>query len=263
MSAAMTCSEAKAQLLPALRGRLSPTDATTLDEHLRGCEGCRRAQTLERATDDMLSRLPRPSAPASLRRSLERRQSLLARPSTLSLLPAAAAAALLVVLIAGTLGRWHSGPRTGEGIERSVSEAVNDHLRQLYRDHPLEVESGGIHQVKPWFTGRLDFAPSVAFEGDDDFVLQGGAVGYFIDRKAAVLSYRHKLHQISLMIVPAEGLSWPGSLDSEVLGRLRVHEERVRGFSVVLWRDGDLGYALVSDLNLTELKQLANKIGGG
>ena len=31
-----------------------------------------------------------------------------------------------------------------------VAEAINDHLRVLYSEHPVEIESGGIHQVKPW-----------------------------------------------------------------------------------------------------------------
>src|SRR5262249_47486623 len=47
--------------------------------------------------------------------------------------------------------------------------------------HRLEVEAGGIHQVKPWFAGKLDFAPVIAFGGDADFPLQGGAVEYFLD----------------------------------------------------------------------------------
>ena len=34
----------------------------------------------------------------------------------------------------------------------------------------------------------------------------------------------------------------------------------VRGFNVVLWRGDDLGYALVSDLNASELRMLAERL---
>jgi hypothetical protein len=34
----------------------------------------------------------------------------------------------------------------------------------------------------------------------------------------------------------------------------------VRGFNVLLWRGGDLGYALVSDLNPGELRTLARRL---
>jgi hypothetical protein len=35
-----------------------------------------------------------------------------------------------------------------------------------------------------WFEGRLDFAPVVAFEGDAEFPLKGGAIGYFLRTSA-------------------------------------------------------------------------------
>src|SRR5438094_10601714 len=90
-----------------------------------------------------------------------------------------------------------------------VAEAVNDHLRLLSSQHPLDVESGGLHQVKPWFGGRLDFAPVVTFEGDADFPLKGGSVAYFRDRKAAVFVYARRLHPISLLVFRADSLPWP------------------------------------------------------
>ena len=36
-----------------------------------------------------------------------------------------------------------------------------------------------------------------------------------------------------------------------------------RGFTVILWQRGELSYALVSDVNAGELRQLASKIAGG
>jgi anti-sigma factor RsiW len=142
-----------------------------------------------------------------------------------------------------------------------VVEAVNDHLRVLYSDHPLEVESGGIHRVKPWFAGRLDFAPVIDFAGDDDFPLQGGSVGYFIDRKAATFVFKRRLHEITLFIFRADGLHWPG-MGLRPIGPARGIVETSRGFHVALWRQGDLGYALVSDVNEADLVALAAKIAG-
>src|SRR6185369_13609046 len=101
------------------------------------------------------------------------------------------------------------------------------HLRVLVSEHPLEIESGGMHQVKPWFTGRLDFAPVVPFLGDDEFPLQGGAVGYFLDRKAATFVYKRRLHTISLFVFRADGLSFP-TRGQEPMGRVRAHAEVVR-----------------------------------
>lgn len=140
-----------------------------------------------------------------------------------------------------------------------VREAVNDHLRVVGRPQPLDVESGNMHQVKPWFTGRLDFAPVVPFLGDQEFPLEGGTVGYFLDRGAAVFVYHRRLHTVSLFVFRAEGLPWPGR-DWKPLDGRPAHSSTFRGFNVVLWRAGGLGYALVSDLDSTELHQLAGKL---
>ena len=139
-----------------------------------------------------------------------------------SLIAAAAFAAAAVV----ALLLWR--PHDSDGM---LAEAVNDHLRVLYSDHPVEIESGGIHQVKPWFTGRLDFAPVVAFGGDDDFPLEGGAVAYFLDRKAATFIFKRRLHVITLFVFRAEGLPWP-ALATQPLGGARGTLETSRGFHV-------------------------------
>ena len=136
---------------------------------------------------------------------------------------------------------------------------MNDHLRILSSQHPLDVESGGIHQVKPWFEGRLDFAPVVRFEGDQDFPLRGGAVGYYLDRKAAVFVFGRRLHAISLLVFRADGLPWP-SRGRERIGGVPVHVTTSRGFTSILWRDGELGYALVSDVDPADLTRLAERL---
>jgi anti-sigma factor RsiW len=129
------------------------------------------------------------------------------------------------------------------------SEIVNDHLRVL-GGAPLAQVTGGLHEVKPWFGGKLDFAPTVRFAGNTDFPLQGGAVEPFLDRRAAVFVYKRRLHTASLFVVMADGLAFPTQLRAQA----------VRGFNVAVWREGDQGYALVSDLNLSELLELKRQI---
>jgi len=142
-----------------------------------------------------------------------------------------------------------------------VAEAIADHLRVVYRDRPVDIESGGPHQVKPWFTGRLDFALPTVFGGDGEFTLQGGSVGYYLDRKAAVLVYKRGLHTASLFVFRADGLAFP-SPDQD-LGGTPVALRQERGFRVAVWRQEQLGYALVSDLSAEELVRLAARVAHG
>jgi anti-sigma factor RsiW len=243
-----TCAELQPLLRDAARGRLDQGQATVVTAHLGTCAACRAISDQERALDQLLEeKLPQHPASLALKRRLAARlpsvdlptRSTRSRRWALLALPLAACAALVLVL----------RPRT-DARDPLVDEAINDHLRVVYRDQPVDVESGGPHRVKPWFTGRLDFAVPHVYGGDDEFTLVGGAVALFHDRKAALLVYKRQLHTISLFVFPSEGLVFPSD------GRVRQE----RGFSVVLWRDGDLGFALASDLNGADLQKLARRI---
>ncbi|HEX3854893.1 MAG TPA: zf-HC2 domain-containing protein [Polyangiaceae bacterium] len=248
------CKATREQLLDAIRGRLSEPERQHFAEHLQGCTECSKLHERELLLDRALAKRPSFSLPDSLRGKL-RTQVIPAKPKprlgrwAAVLAPGLAAAALLLFVVGGRLGHG----------QQLVDEAVNDHLRVLYAERPIEIESGGIHQVKPWFAGRLDFAPVLSFSGDDEFPLEGGAIGLFVDRKAATFVFKHRLHTATLFVFRSEGLGWPLRNDTSV-GALPASSTTSRGFNVLLWRAGDLGYALVSDVDRSELARLAAKV---
>ena len=289
----MECDAVRDRLVAFAAGRLPTGERAELQRHLEGCAACRRAAEAEAELTAALDRLPRQAAPGRLRRRLE--ELVAATSEEMSGGPVAAAAATdeagrrsggpsaslrrgapasrrwswmpplvsafagaaLVLVVMRATRPVAPGNETDAGS--LVSEALNDHLRVVSSTHPLEIESGGIHQVKPWFTGRLEFAPRVAFSGDDDFPLLGGSVGYVRDRKAAVMVFKRRLHTITLLVFPPEGLDWPRA-PARSVGHLSVVEEAARGFNVLLWRDGGLAYALISDVNPRDLELLAARL---
>lgn len=221
-------------------------------------------EAAERELDRALSLLEKRPAPAGLKArlvaSLEPvpapaepplRRVTSRRAVTLSVSLAAA------VVLAGGLGvGWFRAVHDSDAL---VTEAVNDHLRVLYAERPLEVESSDRHQVKPWFEGKLDFAPVLAFAGDEEFALTGGAVAYFMDRKAAAFVFKHKLHVMTVFVFRAEGLPWPHS-SNQTLGKKSASYASSRGFGTLLYREGDLGYAVVSDADPATLLRLGTKL---
>ena len=115
--------------------------------------------------------------------------------------------------------------------DRLVAEAVTDHLRLLARADALDVRSGDVHQLRPWLTSRLDFAPVIPFAGDAEFPLRGGTTEYFLDRRAAAAVYGRRLHAITLLVVGRiDDLAWPAP------GRPLTTS--MRGFNVRLWQVG-------------------------
>jgi anti-sigma factor RsiW len=257
------CEATRERLLDSLRGKLSEERQAKMDEHLATCAECRRLLDRERALDRLLQQRPTYALPDSLRERLAAQVAPHPTPATprrtgkpRAVLVAgraaigACAVALLALLVARS---WFTSDPT------LITEAINDHLRVVYAEHPVEIESGGIHQVKPWFTGRLDFAPPITFSGDEEFPLSGGAVGLFIDRKAATFIFKHRLHTISLFVFRNESLKFPLRADTQVATEPATSATS-RGFNVLLWRAGDLGYALVSDVDRAELARLAAKL---
>jgi anti-sigma factor RsiW len=261
----MDCKDVR-NLLQDLRARrLSAANRDEVRAHVAGCPACARAEAAERVLDEALERRPRYRAPRALARRLgllaapvPARSLAEARPWTRFLAPALAAgfAALSIGLLV------ERAQVRDEGVlAKLAGEAVNDHLRQLARAEPLEIRSGGMHQVKPWFEGKLDFAPVVPVLEGEDLRLQGGSVGYFLDRKAACLEYALRQHVVTLLVFRAEGLSWPGATSQ--VGRVELVEASERGFNAFLWKAGGLGYALVADVNAGELAGWAARLAGG
>jgi anti-sigma factor RsiW len=262
----MTCQDVRPLLLAFQRGQLGAEPQGAVEAHLQGCPACAHEAAAERLLTEALEhRVPQHAAPIALKRRLRaewpaethRAPSWWGRWGR-SVVPALAVAAGLLVAVP-VYYQWDAGRR---GASQMVTEAVTDHLRILSSQHPLGIESGGMHQVKPWFQGRLDFAPIVPFLGDTEFPLRGGAVGYYLDRKAAVFVFSRRLHEISLFVFRAAGLPWPTAGRDTVDG-VRATITTSRGFHVILWREAELGYALVSDVDVTELRQLAAKLAGG
>jgi anti-sigma factor RsiW len=164
--AGMECAEARGHLLDYPRGRLGPALHGAVHAHLTGCPACAREEAAEAVVTGLLERRL-PQHPASL--ALKRRLAVqwpaapLAPPSWWHWWPVLApvlAVALLLVVAAPRAYEWTVGRAAPANM---VGEAVNDHLRIVSGHHALEVEAGGIHQVTPWFAGKLDFAPVVTF----------------------------------------------------------------------------------------------------
>jgi anti-sigma factor RsiW len=258
---AKDCEEARLLLRDEQRGRLPEAQSAAVRRHLRGCAACSHLDAEERVLDELLhAHLPPIAAPQRLR---ERLANQLATPAPAARRPThrapliASGAAGALALLAACFLLWPRGHVAAP--DPLLHEAVNDHLRVLYAQKPIEIESGGIHQVKPWFTGRVDFAPDLTFSGDADFPMVGGAVGYLIDRKTATLVFKRRLHTISLFVFRSEGLPWPRS-ETRTLGALSAQVGEVAGFHAVMWRGSGLGHVLVSDAGVKELLELGRRI---
>lgn len=131
--------------------------------------------------------------------------------------------------------------------DRLIQEVTASHVRSLMVSHLVDIPSSDRHVVKPWFTGKLDFAPSVADLTEQGFPLVGGRLDYVNGRAVAGLVYKRREHVINVFL-------WPSAAAVET--RLLAHQ----GYQLVCWTQSGMTYWAISDLNSRELQEFVHHI---
>jgi anti-sigma factor RsiW len=251
-------SEAHGLLHVAIDGELDMVDMMRFEAHLAECPDCRaeyaRLTALGAAIRTQASRytaraelrsaliqswMPEEASPSNVVPFPVGRSQRWLRPAAGGFAVGAALAASLAVMIA----------------TRNVGDAVTDsivtaHIRGLQPGHLTDVQISDQHQVKPWFTGKIDLVPPVKELGDQGFDLVGCRLDYIEDREAAVVVYRHKLHVIDLFITRADGNP------TQNLASLASHAT-ASGYNVEHWSGASQDYWVISDLTREELMDFA------
>jgi anti-sigma factor RsiW len=219
------------------------------EHHLAECTACaEHEQSLRLLRDAVASAAPYHRAPESLRARVLDGPVPPAPAERPRLIPYAAAGlgvAAAVLLMAGLV--VIRPPASAD--DRVMDQLLASHVRSLQVDHLTDVASSDRHTVKPWFRGKLDFAPQVADLSADGFPLTGGRLDYVADRPVAALVYMRRQHVINLF-------TWPEPGDDA--GPTRSGERQ--GFHVRSWRQGGMAYRAVSDLNDEELDEFVGRI---
>jgi anti-sigma factor RsiW len=240
---AKDCDQLQLLIQAELDGELDAAEVATLLAHLDTCPGCTGfREELGQLSARLRGGLTRHTAPAALRSAVAAQlpaQAAVPTPrqprwrggsqaaSFGAGLAVAAAAAWLIVLPAR---------------QDAFSDLVNAHIRALQPGHLMDVESTDQHTVKPWFDGRLDFAPSVPNLAAAGFPLIGGRLDYLDGHAVGALVYRRGKHLIDVFVRPG------GHAGSAAL----------QGYNVVGWDRDGMAYEAVSDLNTAELTDFAH-----
>jgi anti-sigma factor RsiW len=246
----LNCEDTRLLLHAYVDGELDLAKSLELEAHVRTCAACAREQltlrTLRAAFNNSTL-----SYDASAR--LESRIKAAVRNARRAeygrgiLVPylAAALAALLLISIAvrGVL------PFGASPSELTAREVIDDHLRSLTQNHLTDVLASNQHTVKPWFDGKLSFAPAVSDFSAQGFPLVGGRLDYLDNRPAAAVVYRRRQHIINLFIAPALHAN-----DSSPVSRARA------GYNIIEWSKSGMNYWAVSSLNPSELSQFAQLV---
>jgi len=133
------------------------------------------------------------------------------------------------------------------GIEQSamLGDLVSLHVRSIGTGTLFQEASSDRHTVKPWFQGKLDYAPEVADLSADGFELLGGRIDRLQGHDTAVIAYQMRKHIISAYVMPTD--------KAAPMERLQQ-----RGFNIVHWSDGVMQVWAVSDVEATEMDRFGS-----
>jgi anti-sigma factor RsiW len=249
----MTCESSRKYIDTYVDGELEAGLMLEVEAHLEGCGSCAALERLRRDTRREIAALgARTRAPEHLRRRVlsrsarRRRRRLFA---AVAAVPLAAAAALLLVLAVNG---------SGAGDEQ-LAEVVDDVVQRHVRELPMEVRGPDPALAASWFRGKVDFPvrdPGLRLTGAS---FEGARVSSVRSSQAAQMVYTVDGHRVSLMIFPAGRVSVEGA---RVIrdGDVEFFVGRRNGYNVAVFFDGDLAYAVSSDLPVPRLISLLGGI---
>jgi len=230
-------------------GELDLANTRETERHLQSCADCRGSEKAIRELRSALtSDAPAYRAPAHLRKRVRaalRGETKSSRQTLSPWLMFATGAAFAAVLVGAVLFQTMHQVRSNS----IVDQVVTNHVRSLLAAQLVDVVSSDQHTVKPWFDGKIDFAPEVRDLSANGFPLLGGRLDYLDGKTVAALVYQRNKHPINLFITLE---STSRSTSPTVITR--------RGYNVSSWTNNGMRWWAVSDLNQAELREFTELV---
>lgn len=253
----MTCQELDSILYPYLDGEFQPEERLDVEAHLTSCSDCAQRVHMEARTQQALRKAARQAvdstrAPDALRARLQGGIRQEQRRAQRGWWVRMGAAAAVVVLVAG--GSWmvlHLGQH-----QRFMEDAARRHAKRL----PVEIAAASPENVEAWFDGKLDHRVSVPRLLNAK--LSGARISNVTDRPAAYISYERNtdkegapVRRIGLFVFD------DAHREVEAPPLPSVQMGSSLGYNVAVWREGEIVYELVSDLDETDIRRMVAEQG--
>jgi anti-sigma factor RsiW len=252
----MRCDEVQNLASAWLDNELSEPRAGAVAEHEAHCDACHAYISDQRLLAEQMARLGREPAPPGL---AERIRAALAEETAAeeprgSVIAFAVSrhwrgfvqqsASLAAVCLLSVFGTWAVMHQPGTVLP-TQHDVVAAHVRSLLQNNTIQVVSSDSHTVRPWFNGRVEFAPPVKDLAAEGFPLYGGRLDYVDGHRVATLVYHHGPHTISVFV-------WPEASPASVPPLLT----KADGLNVLSWTKDGMVWWAVSDMDQSEMKEL-------
>jgi anti-sigma factor RsiW len=252
----MNCRELDQLLPPYLDGEFDDLEEKDVVAHLTYCGNCaQKIEREQRLREKMRDTLQRASGQVSSPDALRQRvQAGFRRERQRDRRLVWAKAGMVAVVVAGSSAvylRMQFFSQKGY-----VDDAAMWHAKGL----PYEIQKETHEQLEAWFGGKLDHRVSVPRL--KNATLTGARLSNVKDRPAAYISYEAAVpssprpRRVGLFVFSDSD----GRLSADSLPRVEVATSH--GYNVAVWREGEIVYELVSDLDEQHIRQMLQERNG-
>lgn len=247
----MQCNEVENLLETYLDDEMTLSDRRMVESHIASCESCNAKLHEHEVLHEAIFNMGEEPVPYSLRRNVDTQIKALTdkEPSSDRWKWWSLSAAGMVMSSVLTAAVLILG--TGLPIESDINDPfINAHIRSLMVNHITDVTSTDKHTVKPWFSGKLPFSPSVHKLKMKQLKLIGGRLDFVSDKPTASIVYKLREHVINVFIQRT------GAEQTSTFVRLS-HKS---SYNIAAWQKDGLDYRVISDLNKKELEIFSKKL---
>jgi anti-sigma factor RsiW len=255
------CDRARDVLEESRRGELGEEASRAVEAHLAECAPCRHLREEADAFAAMMRVLPRTPAPPELRRRIlepegearggwRERRARLSRPLV--------AAAFSALVVAAALSPWLRLP--ADAVESLVDAGAREHRRISLQLAGWGSEVADATAALEVLRSLTELPVSAALAGTDDLRLVAARPTMIGDRKAAAAALSDRARSVTTYFtLSGKDLPMPRTHRVRIDG-YRPYMRRVNGLQVIYWKQGDLAYLMVTDLDDQQSRRLFLKM---
>lgn len=135
--------------------------------------------------------------------------------------------------------------------------AVENHIRQINGQLPLEIETSSEVEISNWFDKKLKFnfrLPRYPDPSNQPYRIKGARLVALNNDYAALVSYEMDGHPMTLLVAPSES-AIPHGKRKVNFKDINFYLDTKDGFNILSWKDKGLTYALVFDFENFDWKK--------
>ena len=230
-------------------GELKGRKADKVKSHINVCKRCRQEFEIISALKPIAKKVRIEKAPLYLKSRIinsieesEEKKSFIDIFSAWNLKPVYTASAVAALLLLAIIPLYYLSANVSAST--IAVKSVNNHLSNTIVDIFDEQMPSSKTELE-----RIFDVQGLSWQGISSPKVN---LHYLKERRVAYIAFERKGHKLSLFIFDVNNLKLPeGRIIKE--GEKEIYVDKYKGFNVLFWKEGNVGYSMVSDLGGDEM----------